>query len=93
MNEFKHTPAPWKAENGIARIYIEDSNGEEIAQITQRGFYNTEANAKHMPAPDLLEALIDVEKYLVERNIETRGTIGRTIILPKIRAAIAKAKN
>ena len=42
-------------------------------------------------APDLLEALEEAEKYLVERGIEIRGFTGRTIILPKIRAAIAKA--
>jgi len=41
---------------------------------------------------ELLEALEMVEIYLVERGIETRGTIGRTLVLPRIRAAIAAVK-
>lgn len=33
-------------------------------------------------------ALRNVEKYLVDRGIEYRGTVGRTQILPEIRAAL-----
>jgi hypothetical protein len=40
----------------------------------------------------LLEALEMVETYLVERGIESRGTTGRTLVLPRIRAAIASVK-
>lgn len=43
-------------------------------------------------APDLLAALKECERYLVLRGVETRGTVGRTVVLPKIRAAIAKAE-
>ena len=41
---------------------------------------------------NLLAALKECESYLVQRGVETRGTVGRTVILPKIRAAIAKAE-
>lgn len=36
------------------------------------------------------DALESVEKYLVERGVACRGTVGRTIILPKIRKALAQ---
>lgn len=38
----------------------------------------------------LAEVLMDVERYLVERGIEHRGVTGRTIILPKVREALAE---
>jgi hypothetical protein len=41
---------------------------------------------------ELLEALEMVETYLIERGIESRGTTGRTLVLPRIRAAIAAVK-
>ena len=41
---------------------------------------------------ELLEALEMVETYLVERGIKSRGTTGRTLVLPRIRAAIAAVK-
>lgn len=40
----------------------------------------------------LLETLEQCEAYLVERGIERKGVTGRTVILPAIRAALAKAK-
>lgn len=40
----------------------------------------------------LLETLEQCEAYLVERGIENKGVTGRTVILPAIRAAIAKGK-
>lgn len=39
---------------------------------------------------ELKEVLLEVEKYLVDRGIEYRGEVGRTIILPKIRSALNK---
>lgn len=41
---------------------------------------------------EFFDALVECEKYLVERGIENSGVTGRTIVLPKIRAAIAKAR-
>lgn len=38
----------------------------------------------------LREALELAEGYLVERGIEHKGTVGRTIVLPAIRAALGK---
>lgn len=49
--------------------------------------------ASHAVIGELYEALQAVESYLVERGIETRGVTGRTIVLPKIKAALAKAAN
>jgi hypothetical protein len=89
MNEFKHTPAPWKVKNGIDRIYIEDSNGEEVAQITNRGFYNTEANAKLISAsPKMIDALIDALELIAgDSNVSHFDTVD------KIKSAIEKATN
>jgi hypothetical protein len=40
---------------------------------------------------EMLETLKAVRTYLEVRGIRTRGTVGRTIILPQIDAAIQKA--
>ena len=40
----------------------------------------------------LREALELAEGYLVERGIEHKGTVGRTIVLPAIRAALKEAQ-
>jgi hypothetical protein len=37
----------------------------------------------------MAQTLRSVETYLVERNIETTGVVGRTIILPQIRSTLA----
>jgi hypothetical protein len=101
----KHTPAPWCVQvistknhntvvidkpvvsHTIFRLVLE-ANG------CNKSFQSDELDANLAliaAAPDLLDALIEAEKYLVDRHIETRGVIGRTVVLPKIRAAIAKA--
>lgn len=41
----------------------------------------------------MFEALVAAEKYLVDRGIETKGVVGRTQLLPQIRAAIASGLN
>jgi hypothetical protein len=53
-----------------------------------------EAHARRLERQrdELMEALEMVETYLVERGIESRGTTGRTLVLPRIRAAIAAVK-
>ena len=40
----------------------------------------------------LMEALELAETYLIERGIATRGTTGRTVVLPKMQAALAAAR-
>lgn len=69
---------------------------EDRALVIHAPFGNdgeTELNAHLIvAAPELLEALETCERYLVERGVEFKGRTGRTIVLPKIRAAIAKAK-
>lgn len=42
-------------------------------------------------APEMLEALKRVRKYLIDRGIQHKGTEGRTEVLPKIEQAIANA--
>ena len=39
----------------------------------------------------LMEALELAETYLMERGIATRGTVGRTVVLPKMQQALAAA--
>lgn len=69
--------------------------------ITDAAWYH---NADHVPAVDadvarrletdraaLMEALELTESYLIERGIATRGTMGRTVVLPKIQSALAAA--
>ena len=41
---------------------------------------------------DTIKVLELVEKYLVERHIETRGITGRTIVLPAVREHLAKLR-
>jgi hypothetical protein len=40
---------------------------------------------------DCIDALWIAEEYLVQRGIETKGTVGRTQVLPRIRAALKNA--
>ena len=40
---------------------------------------------------DCIDALKTAETYLVERGIECKGTVGRTQVLPRIRAALKNA--
>jgi len=40
----------------------------------------------------LMEALELAETYLIERGIATRGTMGRTVVLPKMQAALSTAR-
>ena len=65
-----------------------DDEGHYIAWVVDADF----ARRLERERDELLEALEMVEIYLVERGIETRGTIGRTLVLPRIRAAIAAVK-
>jgi hypothetical protein len=88
----KHTAGPWRAyessDDGWFNIEAE-SDGSDV--VGCEGCAN-EANARLIAAaPELLEALEEAETYLVERGIDIRGVTGRTVILPKMRAAIAKA--
>jgi hypothetical protein len=97
----RHTPGPWTATSqGNAWPIIRDSEGVSIAKTDCSispgkwvdGFDQCEANARLIASsPDLLEALEAAEAYLVERGLDFRGVTGRTVILPKMRAAIAKA--
>ena len=70
--------------------------------ITDAAWYH---NADHVPAVDadlarlletdravLMEAMELAESYLIERGIATRGTTGRTVVLPKIQSALAAAR-
>jgi hypothetical protein len=78
MTEVNHTPAPWRVANGIARLYIEDANGEEIAQISQRGFYNTGANANLIAlAPkmhDFIGRLVNADSHTTFLNMMQEGS-------------------
>ena len=95
----KHTTGPWKqgtrGPNGCP--IIGNGRGLMIAMLAHSDkvpdqVEQAEANALLIAAaPEMLEALQDAATYLVERGIHIRGVIGRTIILPKMQAAIAKA--
>jgi hypothetical protein len=65
-----------------------DDEGHYIAWVVDADF----ARCLERQRDELLETLEMVEIYLVERGIETRGTIGRTLVLPRIRDAIAAVK-
>jgi hypothetical protein len=97
----KHTPGPWKARKGFdsetIEVFAPNSKIKKPFQptdlaVVQADSREGKANARLIAAaPELLEALEEAETYLVERGVDIRGVTGRTVILPKMRAAIAKA--
>ena len=91
----KHTDGPWKIKYLPPMGFVPPSHeiqyGEDGECVAERVCSEDDANLI-AAAPELLEALEGVEKYLVERGIERKGTVGRTIVLPAIKKAIAKAR-
>lgn len=90
MTQTAHTPAPWLAEDyagaGSADWYVvpHDHKGT-IAALTGLG---AEANARLIAAaPDLLEALEELRRCLIDQGFPDDGHM-----LTTARAAIAKAK-
>jgi hypothetical protein len=50
------------------------------------------AEALEIDRAALMGALELAETYLIERGIATRGTMGRTVVLPKMQAALSTAR-
>ena len=93
----KHTPAPWREFHDSESHDIIGPDGLHIARMEPRNSgtpqADQDADARLIAAaPEMFAALKKCEEYLVERNIERRGTVGRTQVLPMIRAAITRAK-
>lgn len=75
----KHTPGPWKIDNGGGTTYIEDATDISICRVSAN---NQIANAQLIAAaPDLLEAL--------EKAVNRQGFTNDELI--DARKAIAKA--
>lgn len=71
-SKLKHTPGPWKYT--VSKIHhrhqISDSNGGQICLMWNRGKDITESNAHLIAAaPEMLEALIDVYRLYIDRDI------------------------
>ena len=91
-----YTQAPWTWHKNYG--YMTGGDGSEVfSSEPYEGMWlsfgpTQESNARLIAAaPELFETLLLVENYLVERGIEHKGKVGRTEILPKIRAALSKA--
>ncbi len=102
MSEAKHTPGLWFTHRtGFSTVYIEARIGggmlQEVAACgpTAEGSEQQEANARLIAAaPELLEALIEAEKKLVELERMVGGGDGEVYVEGAIlnaRAAISKA--
>jgi hypothetical protein len=95
----KHTPGPWRAENGSA---VRDQNGHTVCLLATgpaiRGGYRTaeeiEANTRLIAAaPEAIEAL---EAMLLEYSLENIGVdaaMRRQAARKAALAALAKAKD
>jgi hypothetical protein len=89
-----HTPGPWRAENGIIK-FITHGKWFTVARIdkprfTQEGI---EANSRLIAcAPELLEALQQIEAQLSEHPEANTGNSKVHFAMHKARAAISKAK-
>lgn len=86
MHNCKNTPGPWHIENtDLNQQYNIEANGSEVAS-TVTSWTNDEenlANAKLIAAaPDMLDILVECQKYHLELNSEIRS---------KIKAVIKKA--
>lgn len=99
MSDTKHTPAPWRVDDGGTDCFgIFDSTGQSIAYLgfaegqgSGRGRDVDEANARLVAAaPDMLDAL----QYLVRRLQQNRDSItwGIQAAMVDAHAAIAKAE-
>lgn len=95
----KHTPGPWFTKReGFSTVYVEarlrGSTIQEVAACgpTEAGSEQQEANARLIAAaPDLLEALILLEREMVESGNASSVDYGWKPAIEKTRAAIAKA--
>jgi len=87
-----HTPGPWKRE----RLCIFCPNGSLIAEVHEDYFTHTsedEANARLIAAaPELLEALILLEREMVESGNAGSEDYGWKPAIEKTRAALSKAQ-
>jgi len=95
----KHTPGPWFTKReGFSTVYVEarlrGSTIQEVAACgpTEAGAEQQEANARLIAsAPELLEALILLEREMVESGNAGSVDYGWKPAIEKTRAAIAKA--
>lgn len=89
----KHTQGPWK--RGVTSPKIYGADGEPVARAWHdRDAIEREANARLIAAaPELLEALEAAETALIKDMEDPEGfNWEQSGLLPKIRAAIAKAR-
>lgn len=76
---------------------ITDAARDSMDSIRPDGTYRIDAFAEiarrlELDRRALMEALELAETYLIERGIATRGTTGRTVVLPKMQAALSAAR-
>tara|TARA_Y100000310_G_scaffold172004_1_gene172133 strand:+ start:620 stop:943 length:324 start_codon:yes stop_codon:yes gene_type:complete len=103
----KHTPGPWSIKEVLEGIFLNGyywaMQGRRLSEeknqwkhyVQNTAYINYEANARLMAAsPMLLEALEevvnDIENYCDDWNSGSPTDV--TVVLPKLRAAIAEAK-
>jgi hypothetical protein len=104
--EEQHTRGPWASEelagssmqtaNGSRCVaLILGPDGQNVADVCDSaGMSEAEARANALllsAAPDMLAALAVAEGYLARRVTGTNG-VGERDVLPRIRAALAKAE-
>lgn len=95
MAEAKHTPGPWMvSEHGSDEIYFSEGYTEIGDGVGLRVYTSAvEADARLIAAaPELLEALRDVEAALLAIPCTDPSCSCTRRLLPKVQASIAKAE-
>ncbi|MGB4498931.1 MAG: hypothetical protein WBI40_09535 [Methylococcaceae bacterium] len=96
MTEPTFTPAPWNVKDGQFHFIVESEDGRcfvEIEKIFDDHLNECKANANLIAAaPELLEALIEIEKHTQDFVNTFLPDNEFTLWVNKARAAIAKAR-
>ncbi len=96
MTKSQHTPGPWKAHMNFIMCNAPMKSSYFIAQVNPDPTMSNEealANARLIAAaPELLEALEQVDGYFTACGKHTEHYSGHVVTHPLVKAAIAKAK-
>jgi len=98
-----YTKGKWSVEKNRSCLTIRSEFGLPVADMWKNGDSAEDTAARIVQCvngwdalkqshDELVAALELAEKYLVDRNIDKIGVTGRTVVLPAIRVALAKAK-